>query len=70
MNLNELDLNLLRVFNQLMIDRSVSRVAESLGVSQPAVSNALKRLRTLLGDELFLRTAQGRAHRRTNRLRH
>lgn len=59
MNLNELDLNLLRVFNQLMIDRSVSRVAESLGVSQPAVSNALKRLRSLLGDELFLRTAQG-----------
>jgi len=59
MDLNELDLNLLRVFNQLMIDRSVSRVAESLGVSQPAVSNALKRLRVLLGDELFLRTAQG-----------
>lgn len=59
MNLNDLDLNLLRVFNQLMIERRVSSVAESLGVSQPAVSNALKRLRVLLGDELFLRTAQG-----------
>lgn len=59
MNVNDLDLNLLRVFNQLMIDRNVSRVAESLGVSQPAVSNALKRLRELLGDELFLRTPQG-----------
>ena len=59
MNLNDLDLNLLRVFNQLMIERRVSSVAESLGVTQPAVSNALKRLRSLLGDELFLRTAQG-----------
>lgn len=59
MNLNDLDLNLLRVFNQLMIERRVSSVAESLGVSQPAVSNALKRLRGLLGDELFLRTAHG-----------
>lgn len=59
MNPNHIDLNLLRVFNQLMTDRSVSRVALALGVSQPAVSNALKRLRALLGDELFLRTAQG-----------
>lgn len=59
MNLNDLDLNLLRVFNQLMIERRVSSAAESLGVSQPAVSNALKRLRQLLGDELFLRTAHG-----------
>ena len=58
-NPNDLDLNLLRVFNQIMMDRSVSRVARTLGVSQPAVSNALKRLRVLLGDELFLRTAQG-----------
>eukprot|EP00611_Tribonema_gayanum_P029860 TRINITY_DN8130_c0_g2_i1.p3 TRINITY_DN8130_c0_g2~~TRINITY_DN8130_c0_g2_i1.p3 ORF type:complete len:307 (+),score=97.63 TRINITY_DN8130_c0_g2_i1:117-1037(+) len=59
MNLNDLDLNLLRVFHQLMIERRVSSAAESLGVSQPAVSNSLKRLRSLLGDELFLRTAQG-----------
>lgn len=59
MNLNDLDLKLLRVFNQLMIERRVSSAAQSLGVSQPAVSNALKRLRQLMGDELFLRTAQG-----------
>ena len=59
MNLNDFDLNLLRVFNQLMVDRNVSRVAEALNLSQPAVSNALKRLRGLLGDELFLRTSQG-----------
>ncbi len=59
MNLNDLDLKLLRVFHQLMIERRVSSAAQSLGVSQPAVSNALKRLRHLMGDELFLRTAQG-----------
>ncbi len=59
MNLNDLDLKLLRVFHQLMIERRVSSAAQSLGVSQPAVSNALKRLRGLLGDELFQRTAQG-----------
>ena len=59
MNLNDLDLNLLRVFHQLMIERSVSRVADALGVSQPAVSNALKRLRVSLGDDLFVRTPHG-----------
>lgn len=59
MDLNKLDLNLLLVFNQLMIERRVSAAAEILGVSQPAVSNALRRLRHLLEDELFLRTARG-----------
>jgi DNA-binding transcriptional LysR family regulator len=59
MDLNDLDLNLLRVFHQLMIDRRVSAVAESLGMSQPAVSSALKRLRAALRDDLFLRTARG-----------
>lgn len=59
MDLNKVDLNLLLVFNQLVIERRVSRVAESLGVSQPAVSNALNRLRKLLNDDLFLRTSQG-----------
>lgn len=59
MDLNDLDLNLLRVFHQLMIQRRVSSVAESLHMSQPAVSGALKRLREALGDELFLRTARG-----------
>jgi DNA-binding transcriptional LysR family regulator len=57
--LKELDLNLLTVFNQLLIERRVSRVAETLDVSQPAVSNALARLRRLLGDPLFLPTPRG-----------
>ncbi|MBR0566164.1 LysR family transcriptional regulator [Azoarcus sp. L1K30] len=59
MQLRDLDLNLLLVFNQLLIDKRVSAVAEALGLTQPAVSNALKRLRTHLRDELFVRTARG-----------
>lgn len=59
MNSDDFDLNLLPYFNQLMRERKVSKVAESLGVSQPAVSNALKRLRGALGDDLFLRTTHG-----------
>ena len=59
MNLKDVDLNLLVVFNQLLIERGVSKVADSLGLSQPAVSNALARLRKLTGDTLFLRTTKG-----------
>lgn len=59
MELAQIDLNLLVVFQQLLQDRQVSRAAAALGLSQPAVSHALRRLRTLLGDELFVRTAQG-----------
>ena len=59
MDLRELDLNLLVVFNQLLLDRSVSIAAEKLGLTQPAVSNALKRLRAAMKDELFLRTSRG-----------
>ena len=59
MKLADLDLNLLVVFQQLLRERHVSRAAVSLGLSQPAVSNALKRLRSLLNDELFLRTPGG-----------
>jgi DNA-binding transcriptional LysR family regulator len=59
MKLSELDLNLLVVFHQLMADAQVSKAAKALGLSQPAVSNALARLRILLKDELFLRTARG-----------
>ncbi|NML16540.1 LysR family transcriptional regulator [Azohydromonas caseinilytica] len=61
MELEEIDLNLLVVFRQLLAERRVSKVAENLGLSQPAVSNALARLRRLLGDELFTRTPQGMA---------
>lgn len=59
MDLRDIDLNLLVVFNQLLIDGKVSLVAERLNLTQPAVSNALKRLRTLFDDELFLRTSRG-----------
>lgn len=59
MELHELDLNLLVVFNQLLVERRVSKAAENLGVSQPAVSNSLAKLRKLFGDELFLRTPKG-----------
>jgi DNA-binding transcriptional LysR family regulator len=59
MELHEIDMNLLVVFNQLLVERRVSKVADNLGISQPAVSNSLAKLRKLLGDELFLRTHKG-----------
>lgn len=59
MELKDVDLNLLHIFHQLLLERRVNAVAEKLGLSQPAVSNALNRLRRLLGDELFLRTSKG-----------
>jgi DNA-binding transcriptional LysR family regulator len=59
MDLKDIDLNLLLVFTQLFRERRVLRAAENLGMSQPGVSNALNRLRTLLGDELFVRTSRG-----------
>src|SRR5258706_1280004 len=59
MELKDIDLNLLVVFNQLLIERRVSKVADKLCLSQPAVSNALARLRKLTDDTLFLRTTRG-----------
>jgi DNA-binding transcriptional LysR family regulator len=58
-NPNTFDLNLIRVFVALARDRSVSLAANRLGLSQPAVSNALNRLRELFSDPLFVRTRQG-----------
>lgn len=58
-NLAAIDLNLLVVFDALMAEQNVSRAGQRLGLSQPATSNALKRLRRLVGDDLFLRTATG-----------
>lgn len=58
-NPNTFDLNLLRVFEALMKDGSVSVAADRLGLSQPAVSNALNRFRDSLGDPLFVRTRKG-----------
>jgi DNA-binding transcriptional LysR family regulator len=54
-----LDLNLLRVLVQVYADRKVSAAAEHLGLSQPAVSSALRRLRAATGDKLFVPTARG-----------
>ena len=59
MDLARLDLNLLLVFHHLLRAKRVSAVATVLGMSQPAVSSALGRLRSSLGDELFLRTQRG-----------
>ena len=59
MNLAGLDLNLLLVFDAVMAERNVTRAGRRIGMSQPAVSNALNRLRHHLKDELFVRTAEG-----------
>jgi DNA-binding transcriptional LysR family regulator len=58
-DLQNIDLNLLRVFDAVARERHVTRAAEKLNLSQPAVSNALARLRTALNDELFLRRPGG-----------
>jgi DNA-binding transcriptional LysR family regulator len=58
-DLQTLDLNLLRVFDAVARERHVTRAAETLNLSQPAVSNALARLRAALNDELFLRRPGG-----------
>jgi len=57
--LRNLDLNLLMVFDAVMRERSVVRAADALGISQPAVSHALNRLRHALKDRLFVRTPTG-----------
>ena len=59
MNLAGIDLNLLVVFDALMQERSVTRAGRRIGMTQPAVSNALNRLRHLLKDDLFLRGPKG-----------
>ena len=60
-NFRTLDLNLLRVFDEVMAERSLTRAARNLSLTQPAVSNALRRLREALGDELVTRAGQGMA---------
>lgn len=59
MNFRTLDLNLLRVFDVVMVERNVTRSAERLAMTQPAVSNALRRLREAIGEELFLPGSTG-----------
>src|SRR5258708_25420450 len=57
--LGAIDLNLLVVFDAIMRDRSVTRAGQRLGLSQPAMSHALTRLRHMLKDELFVRSPNG-----------
>jgi DNA-binding transcriptional LysR family regulator len=57
MDIRAVDLNLLKAFNALMSERAVTRAASRIGLSQPAMSHALSRLRDLFADDLFVRTA-------------
>lgn len=59
MDIHDLDLNLLVVFDVLLRERRVAAAARELGISQPGVSNALNRMRRVFSDELFLRTSNG-----------
>lgn len=56
--MNELDLNLLRVLDAILDTRSVSRAAERVGLSKPATSHALARLRARLGDPVLVRAGK------------
>ncbi|HSW16242.1 MAG TPA: LysR family transcriptional regulator [Ramlibacter sp.] len=58
-NFRTLDLNLLRVFDQVMAERNLTRAARNLSMTQPAVSNALGRLRNFLGDKVVSRSGYG-----------
>jgi DNA-binding transcriptional LysR family regulator len=58
-NLRSIDLNLLVTFEAVLAERSVSAAAERLGLTQSAVSHALRRLRTTFGDQLLVRTSDG-----------
>lgn len=59
MNVLRLDLNLAVALEAIMLERNVTRAAAGLAMSQPAVSNALRRARQVTGDQLFVRTAAG-----------
>jgi DNA-binding transcriptional LysR family regulator len=58
-NWNAFDLNLLVVFDAVMQEKNLTRTGQRLGLSRPAVSHALARLRHLLNDELFVRSPEG-----------
>jgi DNA-binding transcriptional LysR family regulator len=58
-NLAGVDLNLLTAFDALLVERNVTRAARRTGISQPAMSHALARLRVLLDDPILVRTAKG-----------
>jgi DNA-binding transcriptional LysR family regulator len=59
LNFRTLDLNLLRVFDVVMAERNLTRAAERLSLTQPAISNSVKRLRSAVGEDLLTRSAHG-----------
>ena len=59
MNISRIDLNLLVYFDVLLHEQNVTRAAHQLGITQPAMSNGLRRLRDLFGDPLLVRTSEG-----------
>ena len=59
MNISKVDLNLLVYLDVLLRERNVTRAAEELGISQPAMSNSLRRLRSLFDDPILVRTSEG-----------
>lgn len=59
MNIARVDLNLMVYLDVLLRERNVTRAAEQLGITQPAMSNGLRRLRELFGDPLLIRTSEG-----------
>jgi DNA-binding transcriptional LysR family regulator len=59
MNLSNIDLNLLVYFSVLLREGNVTKAAEHLGLSQPAMSNGLRRLRKVFNDPLLVRTSNG-----------
>lgn len=59
MNLSKIDLNLFVVFDAIYTEANLTRAGHIIGITQPAVSNALSRLREIFNDQLFVRTAHG-----------
>jgi len=59
MKLSDIDLNLFVVFDAIYTEGNLTRAGEIIGITQPAVSNSLSRLRTLFNDPMFVRTADG-----------
>jgi LysR family transcriptional activator for leuABCD operon len=57
--LRKVDLNLLTIFDTVMQEQSLTKAAHTLGMSQPAVSSAVSRLKVLFKDELFVRNGRG-----------
>src|ERR1700751_2138598 len=59
MDIRSVDFNLLKAFDALTSERAVTRAGDRIGLSQPAMSHALSRLRNLFADDLFVRTPTG-----------